>query len=200
MRRWHRTWLRCSGSTCTSFDIHSTSREHSRSLWVKAGKWLWSTRPRTKTSRSSKEGHKQPWFDRHETLGTTKFCFFSFSQRHIGDIFGIISFYNTSFLLMCCQPQCHIMCTHIPFFEWMWKVMEKNRLTTFSTNKLFRALHERVCMLKYCLSVILKQTWAKACQITTFHCIPGCGLNTQTEFESGQLIKDPERAKQEVVI
>lgn len=82
----------------------------------------------------------------------------------------------------------------------MWKVMEKNRLTTFSTNKLFRALHERVCMLKYRLSVILKQTLAKACQITTFHCIAGCGLNTQTEFESGQLIKDTERAKQEVVI
>lgn len=47
---------------------------------------------------------------------------------------------------------------------------------------------------------MFKQTLAEACQITAFLCIPGCGLNTQTEFQSGQLIKDPERAKQQVVI
>lgn len=54
-RRSRRTWLRFSGSTCTSCVILSTSRAPSPSPWVSVASWWWSTRLRTRTSRSSKE-------------------------------------------------------------------------------------------------------------------------------------------------
>lgn len=177
MRRWPQTWLRCSGSTCTSFDIRSTSREHSLSLWGRAGRWWWSTRPRTRTSRSSMEWNNQAWFDRQEALRTQVLIVYLYlSQRHLGDHFGNIRFCNSSSILVDCRG---LLSTRPHYLH----TRDLFRMNVKSDGKKlgwphFPLINDSEFCMSGCacwktLSVTVKQTLAAGCQITAYRCIHG---------------------------